>query len=113
MKRCLGFDIDKSSLDYDVSVAEGDPGLGSLLLSLSGLESSQSLQTSAENQTLTDEDFSLCPTCEAEVAKWNETFSQRAEEEAAEEYRSRLVYDALACFATGALMGIVVGILRD
>jgi len=33
--------------------------------------------------------------------------------EAEEEERRRMIYDALACFASGALMGIVMALLQD
>ena len=96
------------------SAAGRDRGLGSLLLGFFGLESGPlSESATAEGRTPIGEDFRLCPTCEAEVAKWTETLAERAEKEAEEELRSRAVYDALACFASGALMGIVFGILRD
>jgi len=92
---------------------EHDPGLGSLLLGLFGFESSPSELTSTEEKALVGENLNLCPTCKVEVTKWTETLAKHAEEDAEEELRSRVIYDALACFASGALMGIVFGILKD
>jgi len=99
--------------DAAESAAEHDRGSGSFLLGLFGLESSSSDEASAQSTALVPEEFKLCPACEAEVAKWTELLTRQVEEEAEADFRSRVVYDALACFASGALMGIVFGILRD
>jgi len=106
----LNFDTYKSSPEPVEAAVEHDQSLGSVLLGLFGLEPDQPVQTS---KTLNAEELKLCSTCEAEVTKWTEALDQRTEEEAEEEFRSRVVYEALACFATGALVGIMFGILRD
>jgi len=113
-KRFLDFGIHKSSPEQVEPATGRDQDLGSLLLGLFGLESGPlSGSAPAEGRTPIGEDFRLCPTCEAEVAKWTGVLAEQAEKEAEEEFRTRVVYDALACFASGALMGIVFGILRD
>lgn len=103
----------KALPDYAKSTTEHDRGFGSFVLGLFGLESSPSEEVFAQSMAFTTDGFKLCPACEAEVAKWTELLARQAEEEAEADFRSRVVYDALACFASGALMGIVFGILRD
>lgn len=113
MKKRLRHWTHKASPDYAGSTAEHERGFGSSVLGLVGLESSPSEEAFARSTALTTDEFKLCPACEAEVAKWTELLARQAEEEAEADFRSRVVYDALACFASGALMGIVFGILRD
>lgn len=103
----------KVSPDHAESTMKHDHGFGSFVLGLFGLEPSPSEEVPARSTGLTASELKLCPACEAEVAKWSQLLARQAEQEAEADFHSRVVYDALACFASGALMGIVFGILRD
>ena len=87
-----------------------ETGLASILLGLLGLNDNS---RNTKKPAAPEPQFHLCDTCKIEFKNWEAIAIQQAEEAAEEEFKTRMVYDALACFASGALLGIALGILRD
>jgi len=112
-KSYLGIGASRASSGHNGAEVEHDQDPGISLLGLFGLDMTPAEQVAAPKKTSGADDFKLCPSCEIEVARWTDLMAQQQEKDVNEEHRSRMVWDALACFASGALMGIVFGILRD
>lgn len=55
----------------------------------------------------------LCANCDVEVARWNDEISKILAEEDERARERQLIYDALASFASGALIGIIYALLED
>jgi len=83
----------------------GDPGLADIISSFLGTNNCSPDETPLPPK--------LCAICDIEVARWNEEISKTIAEEEERVRERQLIYDALACFASGALVGIVYALLED
>lgn len=55
----------------------------------------------------------LCKACEPKVVEWGSGIAEEMAKVQEEEEQTRLLYDTLACFVTGALTGVFLGLILD